>query len=1278
MGIATDIVVQHRAREQGRKGGRAGGGMYCAPWQEEHSEEALESARAAIRARLWHEVPKSRIRDRKSKKDALHRLTASVTSHDLASTGGSIQPTQGLLNGNGAPSCFPVYHGNQIAPVQTEEYTRRAGGVPREVRIEPQLLRRNVPPFNSPSWRVVHGVLCMRVRPPESEDGTGPVPGSRAARGGPPPPTPGPVRAKRGVALAGQSRRTLDIAFTGDGRKLLACDSDGVAWLTPMSSGRPGKPLKHHCRGRAQSCAITADGALAAVGFSTGEVALWDCRRRVPANLIGSSGLGAAHTAKRVKGAMYGVSAVELSRDGSFLASAGEDGRLVVTRLRSPGAIIPADDPPELVPSEWLTLEPDDALAELPTNRGTLSSELLPGLHAASLHHIVFSPDGKLLVAVGSRGRVVVINLDSKQVVHFSVETDSTAEHTLLFAALDEIPRDGSSARLAVASTQGVVFVYHLHELFLKRAKPYRNFYLPGGGVTCAAFMPCAQGQNHTNRLVAGSEDGVVMIFDLKAGHQMTAIKAAAFGTGTVHTVQYSSDGRYLLVAGLGPKVLVLDVVTNALLYTLEPPDTGHGAAAVPGHMTACFSPQSNHVAVALDHVAGGGLLVWDITPGAGSVLLQREDDEEEMNYKPHASFTGNELDVLCSTSGGHLQIWDSTTSQLAHNVRLERLQGHGLPKLWEYCAASRRVMAVTDDDTVMLWDLEQMDDAPNPTFPQLEPICEFTWPCSRVHVSPCGDLLAELFSVSSGESLGQLSTTNSKDFHCFTFSEDGRLLLGSSITCPRLEVWGLPSSRGAGGSTINHLCSLEPLDSDNYTLLPEPSCFLECSVLSAPRGVDPSSGWWVAAVASPTSTDPDAAGGVYWWALVSPAPRQVKSTAMAYHPGHRPHTCVFSPAQRQLCTYGQDGMVVLWELKGRGKNKLVLGGKVLYPGGVESISWSSDGSMVATCGDPWADTAREHAHVWNAANGHVVAKLAARPNCHISSLAFSEGNHAIAAAYSDGKVMVYTRAGAADVMPTGWDFWYTQDQEEGGSYHTMPLLEVLERFPLVANHVDHNGHNLLSALVHLRDSTTLEGVLNLMPSQMPVYSLFSGSWHNGALRIRNSLDEALSNQDQGILYDLLMAVADGKVTPQSWEMLMGSDEGGEERSCWQRLCDMQPNLVLVFLTRLQPEVIGEAVDCVDVTGRLLRDGSKQAVVGSSVYLPQDVEAFWNTKLARMAPPMIKQVARFCHRMLMETLLRRKLEPPSVVPHKCTASRVRIPWVLRPREKGLLQPLVES
>eukprot|EP00873_Tetraselmis_striata_P035095 jgi/Tetstr1/455359/TSEL_042193.t1 len=59
-------------------------------------------------------------------------------------------------------------------------------------------------------------------------------------KGGPPPPTPGPVRAKRGVALAGQSRRTLDIAFTGDGRKLLACDSDGVAWLTPCLADGQG------------------------------------------------------------------------------------------------------------------------------------------------------------------------------------------------------------------------------------------------------------------------------------------------------------------------------------------------------------------------------------------------------------------------------------------------------------------------------------------------------------------------------------------------------------------------------------------------------------------------------------------------------------------------------------------------------------------------------------------------------------------------------------------------------------------------------------------------------------------------------------------------------------------------------------------------------------------------------------------------------------------------------------------------------------------------------
>jgi hypothetical protein len=161
---------------------------------------------------------------------------------------------------------------------------------------------------------------------------------------------------------------------------------------------------------------------------------------------------------------------------------------------------------------------------------------------------------------------------------------------------------------------------------------------------------------------------------------------------------------------------------------------------------------------------------------------------------------------------------------------------------------------------------------------------------------------------------------------------------------------------------------------------------------------------------------------------------------------------------------------------------------------------------------------------------------------------------------------------------------------------------------------------------------------------------------------VRNTLDMALSNQDQGILYDLLMAVADTKVTPQSWELLMGGREEEEGVTCWQRLCAAHPNLVLVFLTRLEPEVIDDAVDCVDATGRLIGADNRQCVVGSSVYLPQDVEAFWNAKLAGIGPSMHKRVASACHRLFWNTLLRRPLDPPNTLPHKCVASRVGIPW----------------
>jgi hypothetical protein len=79
--------------------------------------------------------------------------------------------------------------------------------------------------------------------------------------------------------------------------------------------------------------------------------------------------------------------------------------------------------------------------------------------------------------------------------------------------------------------------MYLLQDIFDEKFRPRHTFYMPGGAATCVAFMLCTHGQNHCTRLAAGSEEGMLMIFDVDRGHQLTALNVCAFGTETVHTV---------------------------------------------------------------------------------------------------------------------------------------------------------------------------------------------------------------------------------------------------------------------------------------------------------------------------------------------------------------------------------------------------------------------------------------------------------------------------------------------------------------------------------------------------------------------------------------------------------------------------------------------------------------------------------------------------------------------------------------------------------------------
>ena len=93
------------------------------------------------------------------------------------------------------------------------------------------------------------------------------------------PQTPSPVRAKRGLPTdPKKDRRTLDLAVSGDGSKIVACDTQGSTWVSDAVTGRMLCHMRGHKRARVTTCAISNRGGVVAAGGSDGKVVVWDCR----------------------------------------------------------------------------------------------------------------------------------------------------------------------------------------------------------------------------------------------------------------------------------------------------------------------------------------------------------------------------------------------------------------------------------------------------------------------------------------------------------------------------------------------------------------------------------------------------------------------------------------------------------------------------------------------------------------------------------------------------------------------------------------------------------------------------------------------------------------------------------------------------------------------------------------------------------------------------------------------------------------------------------------
>jgi WD40 repeat protein len=420
----------------------------------------------------------------------------------------------------------------------------------------------------------------------------------------------------------------------------------------PPYSGR----LPH--AGMVKDVAFNADGTLLATAGQDGTIIVWDVARRAER--------------ARLAGHEDPVRSVAFSPDGTLLASGGLGGNVVLWDVRA----------------------------------GTVLARL-PGGHRARVGGVAFSPDGAVVASIGEDERILLWRVSSR------APLGELAGHGGNVSDLAFAP-DGQV--LASAGDDGAVAVWDVR----RRA---RTATLRTGPLELYAVAFHPDGRH----LAAAGADRDITVWDVATGRRVALLQGH---TGQVRSLAFAPDGATLVSAGHEPFVVVWDVedLGDAKRFRRVVDRTGHTSEL----FGVAVSPDGRTIASAGRDRA---VLLWDLAelPMAGhvdeltsvavspdgrrlvSASLDRTavvwDTADRAALPPPLGHTEAVTAVAFSPDGRRIasgnadrraRIWDAGTHALLHT-----LTGHADRVTSVAFHPDGRLLATTGglDHTVRLWD---------------------------------------------------------------------------------------------------------------------------------------------------------------------------------------------------------------------------------------------------------------------------------------------------------------------------------------------------------------------------------------------------------------------------------------------------------------------------------------------------------------------------------------------------------------------------------------------
>ncbi|MGH8898173.1 MAG: NACHT and WD repeat domain-containing protein [Egibacteraceae bacterium] len=614
--------------------------------------------------------------------------------------------------------------------------------------------------------------------------------------------------------------------------------------------------------------------------------------------------------------------------------------------------------------------------------------------HTGSVRSVDFSPDGRLVVTVGTDGTARTWNATTGE------RLAVLGDHVLILTA--RFSPDGSRV-VVTASADKTARVWD--------AKTGREQTVLRGH---EGAVVSAQWSRDGARVVTASADKTARVWDAKTGREQAVLRGHE---GLVVSAQWSRDGARVVTASADDTARVWDVETGSELAKLPVPKGAGSANAVfldGTHVLAAgadaaylwewganrtpielsggkpeFSPDGRYVLT----VDGQTVRVWDTRSGMSVVKLKGHEDLVTV-----ARFSWDNAHIVSGSEDGTVRIWDVTTG-----ATLVELRGHQ-DRVNDVAFSPNQpdptrpaVVTASADGTARVW---------NPSIGRV--LHGPTAGLSRASFSADGTLVvdagadgvARVWRADTGEQLAELHA-DPQPLGSAAFSPDGRYIAtGGSDGIVRVWEWRTkaPVAQVHVGGYVRAVV-FDPLG--RFVAIAENAFTENASVWEWATGKSlPLDGHRHAVTNAAFSSDGSRLVTVsldqtarVWDAVTGKELRQLG-------PYQRPiYNADFSPDGRFIVIASAGKAARVWDAA-TGKELARLKG---HKRGLKDAAFSGDGNYIVTGADDGM------IGVWKASTGDLLALLQT-PSASVTSVQFSPGrdSHTILTVSQDRTVRIY------------------------------------------------------------------------------------------------------------------------------------------------------------------------------------------------------------------------------------------------------------------------------